>query len=697
MKVLGTILRFLFSWLDSVVANLITTVYDLLLNLSNLILYSDNIVKTLGKRIGLILGIFMLFRIAITLVNYLISPDQVKDSSKGFKKLFANIFISLFLLATVNHIFDFAYKLQLEVVNSNIIGKIFFGSKNSVSLKADGTEVIGPDADIGYYLYSAFFTPNPDVGNLKRCSDMWDVEVNVKENGCDSALSSVLSGTAKGKIWKARSEQNLSNVFSDWDIVLAKSDGDFVFNYLPIISTAAGVIVVLIMISFCMDLALRAVKLLFLQIIAPIPIIANMDPSKGKDMFGKWYKECFKTYLSVFLRLIAINFAIFMITLIYGNFKGMFSGNVLINAFIIIGCLMFAKQAPKLLEDMFGIKSDGMLLHPLKKFQEQALFGKNITGLAAAGLAGTAAVGANMAARFRMGTKETGFEGHWDRTVGTILSGVAGGLSAAARGTVGAIKGDKFSQVYGNAYRGAVRARNNRNSRIDSHIWAPEVWLDNLSHKAGIETEFEYLENQVKLYDEASSASEAAVSLSESELDKFADKINFGHNEIKRITGITDGKIEVRDLNNNDVKLYTLAELREAMNDNTKFDARTRAILNAKYNQMRGDIAEDIRTKIYNNRASTAIEYSFVENGQRKYLFSDTNVSANTIKNHMKNVDDIRNEHKSDPIFSKFTSIDGKTIKDIAKQTASASKTTKASDPYKRAQKIHEQAQREKK
>lgn len=388
MKVLGTILRFLFSWLDSVVANLITTVYDLLLNLSNLILYSDNIVKTLGKRIGLILGIFMLFRIAITLVNYLISPDQVKDSSKGFKKLFANIFISLALLATVNHIFDFAYKLQLEVVNSNIIGKIFFGAGNSTSLKDDGTEVIGPDADIGYYLYSGFFTPNTDEAGLKYCESMWDVESKVDDR-CSNALDGFLGRSAYNNIWKARQNRNLSIVFSDYDIVLAKGVDGFVFDYLPIISTAAGVVTVLIMISFCMDLATRAVKLLFLQIIAPIPIIANMDPSKGKDMFSKWYKECFKTYLSVFLRLIAINFAVFMITLIYGNFKGMFSGNPLLSVFIIIGCLMFAKQAPKLLEDMFGIKSDGMVLNPLKKFEEQALFGKNITGLAAGATMGT--------------------------------------------------------------------------------------------------------------------------------------------------------------------------------------------------------------------------------------------------------------------------------------------------------------------
>lgn len=355
---------------------------------------------------------------------------------------------------------------------------------------------------------------------------------------------------------------------------------------------------------------------------------------------------------------------------------------------------MFAKQLPKLIEEIFGIKSDGMLLHPLKKFQEQALFGKNITSLGAAGLAGTAATGANMISRFRMGLREKGGARVWDMTLGTIASGVAGGISAATRGAVGAVRGQNFGQVYNGAYRGAVTARNNRNSRIDSKIMAPEVWANKLDRAMGVKTTFEVLENRISVYDEFTSSGDSAVSISESELDKYADKIYLAH--FNNGTGVN-----ARTISGREVTLNTLAELREAMTDNTQYDASQRAYLNAEYNKLRGDISEDIRTEIYNGSAATDRKYSYnvTDSTGRtvtKYIFDNDNASAVTIAGHMKYAEEIINENQNDPIFRGKT-IDGKTIKSIAKKTKSESATTKISDDYKRAKKIHEQTNKEKK
>ncbi len=381
-QILSLILRFLFAWIDAILAKLITKVYEILMDLSNLMLSGDNIVKGIGQRLGLILGIFMLFRLAITLINYLISPDKLKDASKGGAKLITNIIFSLVLLGTVNVIFKEAYKVQKTLINSKIIENVFFG-------KSDQQNV-----DIGYYLYSSLFTPNEDAIGSDACSQLWDLTYRFSGSGCDLVLHNNLDISAVNAIADAKNTLSFSKVFSDYSLVTAHTgsitSGEFYFDYTPILSNAVGVIALLILISFCMDLALRAIKLLFLQIIAPIPIISNMDPGKGKDTFQKWYKECFKTYITVFIRLITINFAVFMLSLIKGNYKDIFNDNLLLNVFLIIGCLLFAKQVPKLIEDMFGIKSDGMLLHPLKRFEEQALFGKNITGFAAGTAVGAA-------------------------------------------------------------------------------------------------------------------------------------------------------------------------------------------------------------------------------------------------------------------------------------------------------------------
>lgn len=391
-KLLGLILRFLFSWIDGITVRLITTIYRLFSDMTELVVYNDSIIKTIGKRIGLILGIFMLFKLAISLISYMISPDKLSDGKQGGGKLIINVGISLALLISINFIFKEAYFVQGKLVESRIIEKIFFG-ESGVILESNSENISGSQKmDIGYYLYTGFFNPNTDVFDV-TCNDMWDVSKKISDE-CNSLLEEKFDNEEVNEIYRARNSLDMSYVFFNQGLVLAQPDNDYTyaFDYTPIISNAAGIIVLLVLISFSMDLATRAIKLFFLQVIAPIPIISNMDMGKGQDIFKKWGKECINTYLQVFMRLIAINFAVFMIVLLRGNFKDVFVNNIWLNIFLIIGCLMFAKQVPKLLEDFFGIKSDGMTLNPLKKFEEQAMFGKNITGLAAGAVVG--AIGA---------------------------------------------------------------------------------------------------------------------------------------------------------------------------------------------------------------------------------------------------------------------------------------------------------------
>ena len=91
MQVLGSILRFLFAWIDGIVAKVITLVYNLLMDLANLTLYSENIVKVIGQRIGILLGIFMLFRLSVSLINYMISPERFSDNKQGGGALIKNL------------------------------------------------------------------------------------------------------------------------------------------------------------------------------------------------------------------------------------------------------------------------------------------------------------------------------------------------------------------------------------------------------------------------------------------------------------------------------------------------------------------------------------------------------------------------------------------------------------------------------
>lgn len=674
------IFRFLFAWIDSLVAWLIKILYDLFYEVSNVMLYSEDVISSIGQRIALLLGIFMLFRLAISLINYLISPDKLNDKSTGGGKILLNIIISLTLLATVNIIFVQAYKIQKIIIDSNIIEKIFFGTQ------ANSTDGLA-DTDAGYYLYTGLLKPNDEIFEGK-CSSLWDIGQYLSGSECADVANNVLQDDIM-TVYEARNNRDISIALKNYDLITKRSanHGDkYVFDYYPIISTIAGITAALMLISFTMDLATRAVKLLFLQIIAPIPIISNMDPNKGKNVFEKWYKECFSTYISLFIRIIVINFVSYMIILVTSNFKDIFASNPYLNVLIILGCLMFAKQLPKLIEDLFGIKSSGnMTLNPIKKIQEQALFGSNILGLGAAGLAGAAAFGTNAYA-----TKGNVFK--------RLGSGVAGLTSATARGTVGALKGQKFSQIYSSAYNASNRARNNRASRQSLDVQASQVWLNSMQRKMGISTTAELQDDDVKIYDQFTSSGDAAVSISEAEIDKNSSRI-----QLSRFSGT--GNVVFNDAVTTATTTYglnTLAELREAMSDTTRYGATERAELNAAYNVLRGDIAGKYRERTMATVAGEkldGINSEFKDSTGTAIFNPNTDTAVLTVKAHVENAQDLFEKNKNKDAFVKngITHIDGENIKSVSKKVKYESTAIKNSNEYRKAHKIQEQTNREKK
>ena len=60
--------------------------------MANLDLVSHNsVMHDLVGRIYLLLGIFMLFKVAFSMIQYLIDPNSFSDSAKGFGKLVTNL------------------------------------------------------------------------------------------------------------------------------------------------------------------------------------------------------------------------------------------------------------------------------------------------------------------------------------------------------------------------------------------------------------------------------------------------------------------------------------------------------------------------------------------------------------------------------------------------------------------------------
>ena len=120
------ILRVTCSWIDKIIIWIMEFTYGLLIDVASLNIVNTEVIKGFSGRIGLVLGIFMLFNLAIKFLNYIVSPDKFSDKAKGGPKLILNIVLSLVLLVTYNTIFETGYKIQDKVLKNTLSYQFFY-------------------------------------------------------------------------------------------------------------------------------------------------------------------------------------------------------------------------------------------------------------------------------------------------------------------------------------------------------------------------------------------------------------------------------------------------------------------------------------------------------------------------------------------------------------------------------------------
>lgn len=431
MEILQNLLRTFGFFLDNIIYGLIPQIYKLFIYLSEINLFSDKAdspIQNLVNHIYVLLGIFMLFKVSFSLLQYIVDPNSFRDSSKGMGKLITNVLVALVLLVSVPSIFGFAMKIQSEIVQSNAIGQLILGTSagsdypvsSDGSISSKGVEQMAKD--LQFMLYGAFYKVNPKVMDdgrlLVACAGSSGVlgSADMAETDCLNSLQDNLpeDATANGvslySFFKYQEDGKIEDDrdFSHFDKLLWwKDDGDYVIDYLPIISLAAGIYVIFLLISFSFDIAVRAIKLCFLQMIAPIAIVSYVDPkesiSNGK--LNLWIKESASTYFSLFLRLATIFLVMLLISMISSTLlsNGEYitglpddeSYNIWIYLFLVIGAFMFAKQVPNIIEKIFDIKGSGEFsLNPFKNVGVGAIAGGTLgLGVGIAGFATGSGIG----------------------------------------------------------------------------------------------------------------------------------------------------------------------------------------------------------------------------------------------------------------------------------------------------------------
>lgn len=344
-----TAIRTLFLDLCTVIYKLIVYVMEIFFQLGEAKLLSDTTIQGIYTRIGLILGLFMIFRLMFAGIEYLINPDTMLDKQKGAGNLIKKVLIVVVLLGSTQFLFEKAYDIQHLLIEDNIIAKVI--------LQKDVSTADDAGSELAYQLFSSFYVYDnnaPDTVENNFCQKLTVFNDTTGKENSESILR---------KQFK-ESPPNLNDVY--YCIALTYEgenyDGDkvdkFVINFSGLVATVVGIVVLWTLMVYTVQVGIRAIQLAYLQLIAPIPIMSYLMP-KGDDILKKWGTQCLTTFLDFFIRLAILYFVVLIIqeldvqldTIEYtGKWK---LGTIYLRVVIIIALLIFAKRVPNLLKEIF--------------------------------------------------------------------------------------------------------------------------------------------------------------------------------------------------------------------------------------------------------------------------------------------------------------------------------------------------------
>ena len=325
-------------------------------------------------------------------------------------------------------------------------------------------------------------------------------------------------------------------------------------TYLFIFSTIAGGYCAYVLLNMCIDMALRAVKLGYLEIIAPFTVMTVVLP--GKDsVFKTWKEKTISCALEVFVRVFIMSFTILIIRTVPFILKpsSAFCGTkigfftlLLLRALVYCGILTFAKKAPKFFSEVTGIKSDGFKLGIMDKLKESGV----VQGLGAVGGGITAGV-RNMAPGVAKGFATGGLGGAVMGGIKSLPSGLAGAASGTRRGWNKAKDAKKWSDVRtaaGDAADEAMEAKLKRQEYKDNHGGTTQgaiighiqdAWDKVKDYPKSYEAEYKHLQNVLKPIKETSDSQKNMMDAAKNYVDKHEKDIEVDEFEFKDAQGVT--------------------------------------------------------------------------------------------------------------------------------------------------------------
>lgn len=391
-------IRKIFTFFDKLFFLLLKGVYQVFFNVATAEMFSNELIRDFYYRCQLVIGVFMLFKLSVTIIEGIMDPAKVTDKKAGAGKIISRIITSLVILALITPmniqnpsnkwekqvsnngiLFGALYSLQSRILSNNTIGKLVLGTSGNIRTADEQGQTLAESADDfagqilrGFYRINVIPEPaggydvkegeDPEINPDYRFCEFTNEQLTFYKTATTSELLTTVNDTCdtdSNSPWYEIAWEKIKGIFGD-------EEQFYRYSYSPLAGIVALIISV-ILILYTIDVAIRALKLAILRLIAPIPIISHMSISakegKGEDAFSCWVRSLTSTYLELFIRLAIMYFAIYLVNDIIANGLFINTGTgfvgVLSFIFIVIGIFIFARMAPRFIENSLGIKGMG--------------------------------------------------------------------------------------------------------------------------------------------------------------------------------------------------------------------------------------------------------------------------------------------------------------------------------------------------
>lgn len=421
LKILMYIPNLLFLVVDGIIYSVLAYAYKLFeimarLNFMSIKTWFDPILENI-KQLTIVV---VMFAIGYALINYLINPDKINEGKIGGMALIKNIAIAGVLFIAVEVFFPLMNETTFLLIGAPE------GYTYSSVLEQFGVSNDGGPGLIANVIYGK--SSNEEQEDFGKILSLRTLNTFLHSKYGASVLDKVYKEAYEGK------DFNLMGITAGFkDIEVFEEDGtktgSIEYKY-PVLSSIVGLFIIYILVTISIELGIRALKLIILEILAPIAIVTIIKDGWDAKVWKNWLSVYWKTYADVFLRVASMYMVVGLISKVFNNVSDLLSSSAKSGSFttyivmiiIVIAGFKLAKELPKFIDSILGSKLADNNKNGFGNFLKGIGTGlSTATGVAAGGIGGFAT---GIAASKANGLSASA--GAWNAIKGGIGGAVAG-------------------------------------------------------------------------------------------------------------------------------------------------------------------------------------------------------------------------------------------------------------------------------